>query len=123
MNNLVSWVLRIGVFGTFCGHGTVAMIGNEKWLPYLAIVEIHPPSAYKVMFVIGTVDWVVALITLIRPSRYVLIYAAVWAFLTALARPLSGESWLAFVERAANWATPLALYLMLYIDHHHHKRS
>jgi len=35
---------------------------------------------------------------------------AVWGFWTALVRPLVGMSWLDFVERGANWATPLALY-------------
>jgi len=114
MNNLAQWILRIGVFGTFAGHGSVALLGNEKWLPYLGIVGIDPPVAYKVMFAIGVVDWIVALWVLIKPSKYVLGYAVVWAFLAALARPVSGESWLAFIERASNWAVPLTLLVVLY---------
>ncbi len=116
MSTLALWILRIGVFGTFAGHGTVALLGNEKWLPYLGIVGIEPPFAYDVMFTIGLVDWLVALWVLIKPSRYVLIYAFIWAFLAALARPLSGESWLGFVERASNWAVPLTLFIVLYYD-------
>ena len=116
MNKLVPWILRIGVFGTFSGHGTIAMVGNEKWLPYLGLVGIAGPLAYKAMFVIGIVDWIVALVALMRPLKYVLIYAVIWAFLAALARPLSGESWLQFIERTANWAAPLALYVVLFTD-------
>ena len=116
MNKLATWALRIGVFGTFCGHGTLALMGNARWLPYLGIVGIEGDMAFKVMFVIGIIDWVVAVVTLIKPSKYVLIYAAIWAFSAALVRPLVGESWLAFVERAANWAAPLALYAIQFVD-------
>ena len=110
----VCWILRIAVFGTFIGHGIVALLGNENWLPYLDLVGIQGSFAIQVMFAIGVVDILVAFSTLIKPSKYVLIYAFTWAFCTALARPLSGESWLVFVERAANWAAPLALYALLY---------
>ncbi len=41
--------------------------------------------------------------------RSLLIYATIWAFCTALMRPLSGGEWLDFIERSANWAAPLAL--------------
>ncbi len=116
MNKLAVWVLRVGVFGTFIGHGSIAMIGNEQWLPYLGLVGIDGPIAYQAMFFIGVVDWVVAFSCLLRPSKYVLVYATVWAFSAALARPLVGESWLAFVERAANWAAPLALLLILFVN-------
>ena len=70
--------------------------------------------AEQIMPVIGTVDIAVAVLILIKPLKPVVIYAFIWAFLTALIRPVSGESILMFVERAGNWATPLALYLLLY---------
>ena len=108
------WILRIAVFGTFLAHGITAMMGNEDWLPYLELVGIRSPIALQVMFAIGVVDILVATSTLIKPSKYVLIYAFTWAFCTALARPLAGEPWLWFVERAANWAAPLTLYVLLY---------
>jgi len=108
------WILRLGVFGTFIGHGVMALMGNESWLPYLDLLGIDGPGALKVMFGIGVVDILIGLSTLIRPSKYVLIYASCWAFCTALARPMSGEGWLGFVERTSNWAVPLALYLILY---------
>ncbi len=108
------WILRIGVFGTFTGHGILALMKNATWLPYLDLVGIQGPVALQVMFTIGVVDLLVAIIILVKPSKFVLIYAFTWAFCTALIRPLSGEAWLEFVERAANWAAPLALYALLY---------
>lgn len=108
------WILRIAVFGTFFGHGMEALMGNENWLPYLELVGIQGSIAIKTMFAIGVLDLLVAFSTLVKPSRYVLIYAVTWAFCTALARPLSGEPWLGFVERVANWAAPLTLYVLLY---------
>ncbi|HEY3107187.1 MAG TPA: hypothetical protein VGL23_00440 [Chloroflexota bacterium] len=43
-----------------------------------------------------------------RPARAVLLYVAFWRFLTALMRPLSGEPAWELLERAPNWAVPLA---------------
>jgi len=59
------------------------------------------------------VDILVALVVLIKPNKYVLFYAIFWAFATALIRPISGEPFLEFIERSANWAAPLALLLLL----------
>jgi hypothetical protein len=65
------------------------------------------------MTIIGVVDVIIAVGTLLRPNKAILIYAACWAFATALMRPVAGGFFLDFVERAANWATPLALYFWL----------
>lgn len=113
-------ILRIAVFGTFFGHGMVALGGNPRWLPYLEIWGFNMDQAFTVMKIIGSIDLLVAMITLIRPSRYVLLYAIVWAFLTALVRPIAGESWWTFIERAANWAAPAALYTLLYLKNDLH---
>ena len=45
----------------------------------------------------------------------IIVYDLFWAFSIALIRPLSGESILTFIERAANRAAPLALYLIIFI--------
>jgi hypothetical protein len=80
---VINWVLKIGVFGIFL-------------MPY-----------------IGYLDIIVAVSVLIKPLRIILIWAIFWAFLTALMRPIAGGSILDFVERAGNWATPLALLLLI----------
>lgn len=109
---LIEKLLRIGVFGIFLGHGVFALYQNEAWIPYLTFWGFNPDRALDLMLVIGVVDIVVALWTAIRPNRYVLIYATVWAFLTALMRPLTGAPIWAFVERAGNWIVPLCLLII-----------
>lgn len=105
-------VLQIGTALTFTGHGLVALSGKEKWLEYVQILPIPEAITSHVLMVIGIMDLLVAITILIKPLRYVVLWAFCWALLTALARPLAGEGWLPFVERGANWAAPLALYLL-----------
>lgn len=111
--NLVSTILRIGVVGIFAGHGWYVLTLRPQWFDYLHTVGIVPPYDAYTMRAIGVMDLLIAIITLIKPVKEVLIWAAIWAFATALIRPLSGENWLEFVERAGNWACPLALYFSM----------
>src|SRR3989338_2119553 len=89
----VEWALRIGVFGTFLGHGVFALSGKQSWIPYFTSVGIPEPTAIILLPLIGVLDILVAVTVLIKPIRVVLIYATMWDF----------------VERTANWAAPLAL--------------
>jgi len=111
MENLkrVEWILRIGVFGTFLGHGVFALLGKQSWIPYFTSIGISEANAMVLLPLIGFLDILVAVSALIKPVRVVLIYASMWAFMTAIIRPISGEPIWDFVERTANWATPLAL--------------
>ena len=111
--NVIEWVLRIGVFLTFFGHGIVAIMGNPDWLKYIEVVGISNYNAQIILIFIGYLDFFVAFITLLRPNKYILIWASIWAFSTALIRPISGESILEFIERGSNWALPLGLYFYL----------
>ena len=45
----IELVLRIGIFGTFLGHGLLAISVNPSWLPYLATVGISPEQAKILM--------------------------------------------------------------------------
>lgn len=111
-NNLktVEWILRIGMFGTFLGHGIFALQLKPRFLEMLtAFSGITGTAANNVMYAIGTVDIIVAILALVFPFRLALIYAAVWGFLTAVARPVAGDPIWDFVERWSNWAVPLAL--------------
>jgi hypothetical protein len=110
--SLVTWVLRIGVFGTFLGHGLVAIGVNPAWIPYLAIFGLSVEQIKTLMPIIGSLDIIVAFWVLLKPNKYVLWWAFFWAFSTALIRPISGEPIFAFIERAANWAAPIALYFL-----------
>lgn len=110
MNTKIEWILRIGVFGVFLGHGSLAIIANPAWVPYLTFIGFTSAQAIHIMPFIGSVDVIVAFWVLLRPNKYILLWAVFWTLLTAIIRPLSGESILTFIERTANWAAPLALF-------------
>lgn len=106
---LPEWILRIGVFGSFLGHGVFALGGKASWIPYITSLGFSESTAVTLLPIIGTVDVTVAFVALFFPLRIVLVYAIVWAFSTALIRPIAGDPIWDFVERSANWAAPLAL--------------
>lgn len=108
----VELVLRIGVFGTFLGHGIYALQVHAAWLPLLVTAGFSIEHAKMIMPVIGSFDLFLAFWVLIKPNKYVLFWMVFWAFLTALMRPLSGAPILDFIERASNWAAPLALLIL-----------
>lgn len=109
---IVAFILRIGITLTFTGHGLVAISGKQEWLGYLETIGFSEAIATYALVSIGVLDLLVAVSVLIKPNGYILLWAAIWGFATALIRPLSGESYLAFIERGANWAAPLALYFL-----------
>ena len=106
------WILRLGVFGSFLGHGMFALgvAGlKEGWLPYFTSVGISESAGIALLPLIGAMDIVVAILVLFMPWRIILGWAALWGFITALMRPVAGAPVWDFVERWANWAAPLAL--------------
>lgn len=106
----IEWILRIGMFGEFFGHGVFALQAKEKFVVMLtAFTGITGDAAITTMKLIGAMDITVGILALVFPFRLLLIWASLWGFLTALARPVAGDPIWDFVERWANWAVPLAL--------------
>ncbi len=110
---IIIWILKIGVFGIFFGHGIYAIQINASWIPFLEAIGLSNDFAIQIMPYIGYLDLVVAISVIIKPLRIILIWAVFWAFITALMRPITGGSILDFIERSGNWATPLSLLLLL----------
>ena len=107
----IEWILRIALFGEFLGHGWYAWRAEPSFQAILmGATGLSETWAVRLLPLIGCMDFVVASAALIKPVRVILLYAAVWGFATALARPVSGETdvW-AFIERWPNGAIPLAL--------------
>jgi hypothetical protein len=106
---IAEWILKIGIFGTFLGHGVFALLGKESWLHYFPAVGITEATGLLLLPLIGIMDIAIAAIVIYRPYKIILIWATIWAFVTALIRPIAGEPIWDFVERSSNWAAPLAL--------------
>lgn len=115
-NENVKILLRIGVFLIFLGHGVFAIQGNPSWIPYIETVGFSAVIAKKLILYIGILDIIVAIMVLLKPNKYIVLWAILWTFLTAIIRPISGESIWAFVERGGNWIVPLCLYFLMKIE-------
>ncbi len=103
-------ILRLGIFGSFLGHGMFALGAKAGWFKYFAAVGLTDSFAQTWLPVIGAMDIVVAVLALFWPIRIVLAWAAAWGLWTALLRwPVGPDPIWDFVERSANWAAPLAL--------------
>ncbi|CAF1448135.1 unnamed protein product [Rotaria sordida] len=109
-DHVLSLILRWSVFGTFFGHGCLAVRFVPGWLPYLRVVGIGKEWAHHFMRIIGLLDIVIGF-TYLFMDNYPLIHcwAFVWGLSTALIRPLSGESIFGFIERTGNFLPALAL--------------
>ena len=110
---IIMYGLRIAVFGTFLGHGLFAISIKPSWIPLITAFGFSKDTAIALLPIIGSIDILVAFITLFKPVRMVLIWASFWALAAALSRPIAGEPILEFIERAPNWITPLSLLAML----------
>ena len=102
-------ILRLGIFGSFLGHGVFALQIKQGWLPYFTAVGLSESIGSTLLPLIGIMDILVAFLALFWPLKIVLIWASAWGFWTALLRPIAGQPVWDFVERWANWAAPLAL--------------
>jgi hypothetical protein len=109
---VLHWVLRLGMAGCFIGHGAFGIIGKEAWLPYLGFFGIPPELAWDLMPVIGTMDIALGIVILLRPMPVVMLHLSVWGFMTAMLRPLTGESVWELFERGGNYAVPLAFLFL-----------
>lgn len=113
-NKIIEWILRIAVFGEFLGHGIFALQKKQAWVGWIQIFTgATPEGASQLLFLVGLMDIAVAFFVLWKPTPFVLGWATLWGFSTALVRPLVGEPFWDFVERWANWGAPLALLLFI----------
>jgi hypothetical protein len=110
------YTLRIASALCFFGHGAFGLITKPVWLNYFAIFGIGPVPAYRWMPIIGSLDLVMGILILLYPMRIILLWLVLWGGFTALLRPLSGEPFAEFIERAGNFGTPLVLLILSGLD-------
>lgn len=108
----IHYALRIAAAMCFIGHGIFGIITKEIWSNYFGVFGIGHELSYRLMPILGTVDVMMGIIILISPVRGLLAWLVLWGFVTALLRPLSGEPFAEFLERAGNYGAPLALLLL-----------
>ncbi len=104
--------LRVAIAMCFIGHGVFGIITKQVWCNYFGVFGIDTALSYKLMPVVGIVDILMGLAMLVYPMRALPVWLVFWGLLTALLRPLSGEPFVEFIERAGNYGAPLALLLL-----------
>jgi uncharacterized membrane protein HdeD (DUF308 family) len=108
----IHYVLRIAIAMCFIGHGAFGIITKEIWCNYFAVFGIGKSMAYTLMPWVGTIDILLGMIMLFHPVRAIALWLIVWGLLTASLRPVSGEPFAEFIERAGNYGAPLALLIL-----------
>lgn len=112
---LIEWLLRIAVAGEFIGHGVFALQGEKSWFKYFHTFGITDVETITMLlFIVGIVDVVLALLVLFKPIRIAVLGMALWGLWTAMIRwPFGPDPIWDFFERWANWGAPLALLLLI----------
>ncbi|MHA4808265.1 hypothetical protein ACX0G9_09155 [Flavitalea flava] len=106
------YTLRIAVAMCFIGHGAFGIITKPVWCNYFAVFGIGHDLAYRLMPLLGSVDILLGIVMLIFPVRAIAAWLVLWGIVTALLRPLSGEAFAEFIERAGNFGAPLAFLIL-----------
>jgi len=96
----------------FIGHGALGWNHPPAWATYFAVVGIPKDIALSLMPWVGVLDITLALTVLFFPMRAVVFYMAVWGLWTAMLRPLAGEPIWELIERAGNYGTLVAWFLL-----------
>ncbi|HEY4147515.1 MAG TPA: hypothetical protein VGM41_01235 [Chitinophagaceae bacterium] len=104
--------LRIASAMCFIGHGAFGIITKSIWCNYFAVFGIPHDTAYRLMPILGSFDILLGIGMLLYPLRVIPAWLLVWGIVTALLRPLSGEPFAEFLERAGNFGAPLVLLLL-----------
>jgi len=107
------WVLRIGVFTCFLGHGSFAILAKPEWANFFGVVGIPSDIALHILPWIGLLDLTVAALALASPRPIVFLWAAMWCLWTASLRPLTGLGMWEFWVRGANYGVPLAFLALI----------
>ena len=108
----MEWALRIGLFGTFVGHGAFALQGKAAWITWIsAFTGWDAALATQALLDIGVIDIIVGFIILIKPIRIVLLWAIAWTAWTTVMRilPFIGDPIWEFFEGLINPASAIAL--------------
>ena len=112
LSKKVHYALRIAAAMCFIGHGSFGIIGKAIWCNYFAVFGFDTHFSYQLMPFVGGMDIMLGIILLVYPMRAIPLWLVVWGCITALLRPLSGEPFPEFIERAGNFGAPLALLIL-----------
>jgi len=111
----IEWLLRIGLAGSFIGHGAFALQGKETWLKWIMdFTGFDPILAGKVLLMIGIVDVIVGILLILLPLRIIILWVIIWTGWTAIMRilPFIGDPIWELLEKIIGPMSAIALLLV-----------
>lgn len=111
LSSRLHFVLRTVCAMCYIGHGAFGIITKQIWCNYFGVFGIGEQTSYQLMPWVGIFDIFMGILMIVYPMRIVAMWLIFWGFLTAALRPLSGEFFAEFLERAGNWGAPLLLLM------------
>jgi hypothetical protein len=108
----IYYTLRLAAAMCFIGHGAFGIITKPIWCNYFAVFGIGHDLVYHLMPLVGLLDILMGIVILVYPIRAVFVWLVIWGMVTAMLRPLSGEPFAEFIERAGNFGAPLVLLIL-----------
>jgi hypothetical protein len=112
LSRSIARVLRVTTAALLIGHGGFgAFMQKAAWVGYLGAVGIGAETVEAASLVsrVGWFEIALGLLVLTWPAPGILIVVFAWKVGTELLRPVVGEPFWEFVERASSYAAPLAL--------------
>ncbi len=109
------WILRAGTAMLLIGHGGFGVWMHKKvWLSYFAEVGIgaQAVSDLNLYYFVGWFEILLGLAVLVKPVRPLLVAACAYKVGTELLRPMAGEPWWEFIERAGSYLAPVGLLMV-----------
>ncbi len=113
----LAWTMRIGLALLLIGHGAFGVaLRKAEWYDFFGYFGVPPwaVDARHLMAVFGWFEILLGVAVLLRPRRGLLLFVLFWKVGTESLRVLVGQEVFQFVERAGDYALPIALYLLLY---------
>jgi hypothetical protein len=96
----------------YIGHGAFGIITKPIWCNYFAVFGIGHSTAYHLMPILGSLDILMGIVLLFYPIRAIAGWLVIWGIVTASLRPISGDPFAEFIERAGNFGAPLVLLML-----------
>jgi hypothetical protein len=112
LDKKIHYTLRLAAAMCFIGHGAWGIIGKQIWLNYFAVFGVSHEMGLHMMPWLGTIDILMGISIIFYPTRAILFWLTIWGIVTAMLRPMSGESFAEAIERAGNYGAPLTLLML-----------
>ncbi|HET7490214.1 MAG TPA: hypothetical protein VFJ85_19980 [Acidimicrobiales bacterium] len=115
----VAWVARVTIALLLVGHGGLGIWAHKaEWGDFFAVAGIARDTSATLHLAawVGWFEVALGLAVLLAPVRQLLVFVLAWKLGTELLRPLAGQPLFQFVERAGDYALPVALLALLALD-------